>query len=172
MTNKPDNPRLGFCDFLKVEVVQLTSDSYHEFRQEIFNLLMRHKCRAKQQQRYQHRIGTSMAQTIKYSHASMSHHYLMSHTQMQATYQQMQQTFKHIPQGLPQQQLQHSQQHFQQIFTQPPAPALQQIHSQAPQQSMQPQQHLQVMSAPQQSMQQQAIQPHHSIQSQQPIQQQ
>ena len=29
--DKPDNPRLGFCDFLKVEVVQLTSDSYHEF---------------------------------------------------------------------------------------------------------------------------------------------
>ena len=26
--DKPDNPRLGFCDFLKVEVVQLTSDSY------------------------------------------------------------------------------------------------------------------------------------------------
>ena len=24
---KPDDPRLGFCDFLKVEVVQLTSDS-------------------------------------------------------------------------------------------------------------------------------------------------
>ena len=26
--DKPDNPRLGFCDFLKVEVVQLTSNSY------------------------------------------------------------------------------------------------------------------------------------------------
>ena len=23
---KPDNPRLGFCDFLKVEVLQLTND--------------------------------------------------------------------------------------------------------------------------------------------------
>ena len=29
--DKPDNPRLGFCDVLKVEVVQLTSDSYDEF---------------------------------------------------------------------------------------------------------------------------------------------
>ena len=38
---KPDDPRLGFCDFLKVEVVQLTSDSYDEFQQETFNLLMR-----------------------------------------------------------------------------------------------------------------------------------
>ena len=28
---KPDDPRLGFCDFLKVEVVQTTSDSYDEF---------------------------------------------------------------------------------------------------------------------------------------------
>ena len=35
--DKPDNPRLGFCDFLKVEVVQLTSDSYDKFQQEIFN---------------------------------------------------------------------------------------------------------------------------------------
>ena len=26
--DKPDDPRLGFCDYLKVEVVQLTSDSY------------------------------------------------------------------------------------------------------------------------------------------------
>ena len=26
--DKPDHPRLGFCDFLKVKVVQLTSDSY------------------------------------------------------------------------------------------------------------------------------------------------
>ena len=24
--DKPDNPKLGFCDFVKVEVVQLTSD--------------------------------------------------------------------------------------------------------------------------------------------------
>ena len=30
---KPDDPRLGFCDFLKVEVVQLTSDSYDKFQQ-------------------------------------------------------------------------------------------------------------------------------------------
>ena len=29
---KPDDPRLCFCDFLKVEVVQLTSDSYDEFQ--------------------------------------------------------------------------------------------------------------------------------------------
>ena len=29
--DQPDNPRLGFCDFLKVEVVQLTSDSYDKF---------------------------------------------------------------------------------------------------------------------------------------------
>ena len=37
--DKPDNPRLGYCDFLKVEVVQLTSDSYKEFQQETFNLV-------------------------------------------------------------------------------------------------------------------------------------
>ena len=41
--DKSDNPRLGFCDFLKVEVVQLTSDLYDEFQQEIFNLVMRLK---------------------------------------------------------------------------------------------------------------------------------
>ena len=29
--DKPDNPRLSFCDFLQVEVIQLTSDSYEEF---------------------------------------------------------------------------------------------------------------------------------------------
>ena len=29
--DKPDNPRLGFCDFLKVEVVQLRSDSMLNF---------------------------------------------------------------------------------------------------------------------------------------------
>ena len=40
---KPDDPRLGFCDFLKVEVVQLTSDSYDEFQQNTFNLLKRLK---------------------------------------------------------------------------------------------------------------------------------
>ena len=50
--DKPDNPRLGFCDFLKVEVVQLTSDSFDEFQQETLKLLMRLKCRDKQQQRY------------------------------------------------------------------------------------------------------------------------
>ena len=33
--DKPDNPRLDFCDFLKVEVVQLTCDSYDEFQQDI-----------------------------------------------------------------------------------------------------------------------------------------
>ena len=40
-----DNPRLGFCDFLKVEVVQLTSDWYDQFQQETFNLVMRLKRR-------------------------------------------------------------------------------------------------------------------------------
>ena len=39
--DKADNPQLGFCDFLKVEVVQLTSNSYDEFQQETFNLVMR-----------------------------------------------------------------------------------------------------------------------------------
>ena len=46
--DKPDNQRLGFCNFLKVEVVQLISDSYDEFQQETFNLLMRLKRRDKQ----------------------------------------------------------------------------------------------------------------------------
>ena len=101
---KPDDPRLGFCDFLKVEVVQLTSDSYDEFQQETFNFLMRLKHRDKQQQKYQHRMGTSMAQTVTYSQVSMSHHYPVSHTQMQAQHQQMQQTFTHVTQGLSQQQ--------------------------------------------------------------------
>ena len=110
--DKPDNPRLGFCDFLKVEVVQMTSDSYDEFQQETFNLLMRLKCRDKQQQRYQHGMGTSMAQTVTYSQASTSHHYPVSHKQMQAPHHQMQQTFTHIPQGLAHQQLQQSQQQF------------------------------------------------------------
>ena len=132
---------------------------------------MRLKCRDKQQQRYQHRISTSMSQTVSYSQALASHHYPVSHTQMQAPHQQMQQTFTHVTQGLLRQQLQYSQQHFQQTFTQLHAPAQQQFHGQAPQQSMQPQQHLQVMSEPQQLMQQ-AIQPHHFIQSQQPVQQQ
>ena len=139
--DKPDNPRLGFCDFLKVEVLQLTNDSYGEFQQETFNLLMRLKRRDKQQQRYQHGMGTSMAQTITHSQASTSHHYPVSHTQMQAPHQQIQQTFTHVPQGLAQQQFQQSQQHFQQTFTQPHAPAQHQIHRHAPQQSMQPQQH-------------------------------
>ena len=58
--NKAGNPRLGFCDFLKVEVVQLTSDSYDEFQQEIFNLVMRLKWSDKQQ-RYHHGMGTSTA---------------------------------------------------------------------------------------------------------------
>ena len=158
--DKPDkNPRMGFCDFLKVELEQLTSDSYDEFQQETFNLLIRLKRRDKQQQRYQHGMGTSMAQTITYSQVSMSHHYPVSHTQMQAPHQQMQQTFTHVLQGLSQQQLQHSQQHFQQTFTQPHTPAQQQ------QQSMEQQQNLQPMQ------QQQAIQPMHSIESQQPVQQ-
>ena len=50
-----------------------TTNSYDEFQQEAFNLLMRLKCRDKQQQRYQHRMGTSMAQTVTYSQASTSH---------------------------------------------------------------------------------------------------
>ena len=133
--DKPNNPRLGFCDFLKLEVVQLKSDSYDKF-QETFNLLTRLKHRDKQQQRYQNRMGTSMVHTITYSQALTSHHYPVSHTQ--APHQQMQQTFTHVPQGFSQQQLQHSQQHFQQTFTQPHAPAQQQIHRHAPQQSMQP----------------------------------
>ena len=154
-------------------MVQLTSDSYDEFQEETFNLLMRLNRRDKQQQRYQHGIDTSMVQTVTYSQASTSHHYPVSHIQMQTPHHQIQQTFTHVPHGLSQKQLQHSQQHFQQTFTQPHASAQQQIHRQAPQQSMQPQQHLQVMSAPQQPVQQQqAIQPHHSIQSQQPVQQQ
>ena len=95
--DKPDNPILGFCDFLKVEVVQLTSDSYDEFQQETFKLLMRLKRRDKQQQRYQHGMGTGMAQTVSYSQASMSHHYSVSHTQMDAQNQQMQHTFTHVP---------------------------------------------------------------------------
>ena len=110
--DKSDNPRLGFRDFLKVEVVQLTGDSHEKFQQETFNL-MRLKHRDKQQQRYQHGMGTSMAQTVIYSQALMSHHYPVSHTQMQAPHHQMQQTFTHVPQGLAQQQLQQSQQHFQ-----------------------------------------------------------
>ena len=61
---KPGDPRLGFCDFLKVEVVQLISDSYDEFQQKTSNLLMRLKRRDKQQQKYQHGIGMSMAQAI------------------------------------------------------------------------------------------------------------
>ena len=111
---KCDNPRLGFCDFLKVEVVQLTSDLYDEFQQETFNLVMRFKRRDKQHQMYQHTIGTSMAKTAMYSQALTSHQYPLSHNQMQAPQQQMQQT-----------------------FTQAHAPAQQQIHGQAPQQSMQ-----------------------------------
>ena len=88
--DKPDNTRLGFCDFLKVEVVQLTSDSYDEFQQETFNLLMRLKRGDKQQQRYHQGISTSMAQTVSYSQASTSYHYPVSHTQMQTPHQQMQ----------------------------------------------------------------------------------
>ena len=127
---KPDDPRLGFCDFLKV--VQLTSNSYDKFQQETFNLLMRLKHRDKQHQRYQQGFSMSMAQTITYSQASTSHHYPVSRTQIQAPHQLMP-TFTQVPQGLPQQLL-----HFQQTFTEPQAPAQQQIHEQAPQQSMQP----------------------------------
>ena len=89
--DKADNPQLGFCDFLKVEVVQLTSDTNDEFQQEIFNLLMRLK-RSDKQQRYHHC-------TAAYSRAS--NQYPVSDTQMQAPPQ--------VPQGHPQQQhLQHS----------------------------------------------------------------
>ena len=115
---KADNPRLGFCDFLMVEVVQLTIDSYDEFQQETFNLLMRLK-QSEKQQRYHHGMGTS---TAAYSQAS--NHYPLSHTQMQAPQQEMLQAFIQVPQGQQQQQhLHHSQQHFQQTFTQPHAPA-------------------------------------------------
>ena len=58
--DKADNPRLGFCDFLKVEVVQLTSDSYDELQQETFNLMMRLK-RSDKEQRYHHGMGASTA---------------------------------------------------------------------------------------------------------------
>ena len=75
--HKPNNPRLRFCNFLKVEVVQLTSNSYDEFQQETFNLVMRLKRRYKQQQRYHHGMGTS---TAMYSQASSSHQYALSHT--------------------------------------------------------------------------------------------
>ena len=135
--DKPDNSRQGFCNFLKVEVLQVTSKSYDEFQQVTFNLVIRLRRRDKQQQMYQHPIGTSLAQTAMYSQASTSHQYPLSHTQMQAAQQQMQQTFTHVPQVLPQQHhVQHSQQHFQQTSTQSHAPAQQQIHGQAPQQSM------------------------------------
>ena len=73
--DKSDNPRLGFCHFLKVEVVQLTSDSYDKFQQETFNLVMRLTRRDKLQQMYQHTISMSMAQTATYSQASTSHQY-------------------------------------------------------------------------------------------------
>ena len=75
---KADNPRLCFYDFLEVEVVQLTSDSYDEFQQETFNLVMRLK-RSDKQQRYNHAMGMS---TAAYSQAS--NQYPLSHTQMQA----------------------------------------------------------------------------------------
>ena len=71
--DKPDDPRLSFYDFLKVDVVQLTSISYDKFQQETFNLAMRLKHRDKQQQRYQHGIDTSMAQTAMYRQASTLH---------------------------------------------------------------------------------------------------
>ena len=113
--DKADNPPLDFCDFLKVEVVQLTSDSYDEFQQEMFNLLMRLK-RSDKQQTYYHRMG--MSTTVS---SQASNHYPVSHTQMQAQPQQMPQTFTQVPLGHPQQQhSQHSQQHCQQTFTQPP----------------------------------------------------
>ena len=86
---------------------------------------------------YQHAIGMIMAQTATYSQASFSHQYPLSHTQMQTPQQQIQQTFTHVLQALPQQQhLQHSQQHFQQTFTQAYAPAQQHVHGQASQQSI------------------------------------
>ena len=131
--DKADNPRLGFYDFLRVEVVQLTSDSYDEFQQETFNL-MRLK-RSDKQQRYHHGKGTS---TAAYSQAS--NQYPLSHTQMQAPEQQMPQTFTQVPQGHPQQQhLHHSQQHFQQTFTQLHAPAQHQFLSMLSEQPIQQQ---------------------------------
>ena len=156
--DKADNPGLGFCDFLKVEVVQLTSNSYDEFQQETFNLLMRLKGSDKQQ-RYHHGMGMS---TVVYSQSSNQYPWPVSHTQMQALLQQIPQTFTQVPQRHPEQQhLQHSQQHFQQTFTQPHAPVQQQIQGQGPHLSMQSQQHIQ--------QQQQAI--HHQQQQKQPIQQ-
>ena len=68
--DKPADPILGFCDFMKVEVVQLTNDSYDEFQQDTFNLLMRLKHRDKQN--YQHGMGTSMVQIVSSSQASTS----------------------------------------------------------------------------------------------------
>ena len=72
---KPGDPRLGFCDFLKVEVVQVMSDSYDEFQQEIFNLGMRLKCR-------------QMKQTFTHDPQALPHQQHLQHSQ-----QHFQQTF-------------------------------------------------------------------------------
>ena len=131
--DKADNPGLGFCDFLKVEMVQLTRDSHDEIQQEMFNLLMRLK-QSDKVPRYHNGMDTS---TAMYSQAL--NQYPMLHTQMEAPLQQIPQTFTQVPQGHPQQQhLQHSQKHFQQTFTQPHAPVQQQQQQQQP---MQQQQH-------------------------------
>ena len=133
--DKANSPSLGFCDFLKVEVVQLTIDLYDEFQQETFNLLMGLK-QSDKQQRCHLGMGT---RSTPYSHPS--NHYPLSHTQMQAPQEQMPQTFTQVPQGQPQQKhLHHSQQHFQQTFTQPHAPAQHQFLSVPSEQPIQQQQ--------------------------------
>ena len=58
--DKSENPRLRFCDFLKAQVVQLTSDLYNKFQQEAFNLVMRLKRKDKQQQILQQAIVTTV----------------------------------------------------------------------------------------------------------------
>ena len=111
--DKPDNPRLGFCGFLKVEVVQLTSDSYDEFQQETFNSVMRLTHRDKLQQMYQHNRHKYGPERYVQPSLNRTHQYPLFRTQMRAPQQQMQQTFTQVPQTLPQlQHLQHSQQHF------------------------------------------------------------
>ena len=147
---KPDDPRLGFCGFLKVEVVQQVT------RTMSFNLVIRIKRRNKQQQRYQHTISTSMAHTATYSQASNSCQYSLSHTQMQASQQQMLHTFTHVPQALPQQQhvqLQNStfNRHLLSHMHQLNSRSMDRLHSIECSHIH----HMPVMSAPQQLMQQQ-----------------
>ena len=124
--DKADNPQLGFCDFLKVEIVQLTSNSYDEFQQETFNLLMTLK-RSDKQQRYHH--GMSMS-TAAYSQASTS---TQCHTPRCRPCRSSCHRVTQVPQGHPQQKhLQYSQQYFQKTFTQLHALAQQQIQGQGP----------------------------------------